>query len=153
MSGNIDTNTNKDTVKLEPREEILWWRKLESGWFKKHCTEFLMVTDHRIMKETPQTNSLYTLRLEDIDSIQVLDVQRSGNFNMNMVGVRGGQLRTGQYYGQSKSRNVGNILFMSRQYTDIVFTQIVDPSNLAKLVKSAKDLLEDEQREQNEELR
>jgi hypothetical protein len=111
----------------ELKEEILWHRILQTGIFRKKVSEALLVTDQRVVKELPQSGHLFTLLLTQIDDIQVLNQHRSSNMDMNMVGIRSGHMRTGQYYGQSRSKTIGDILFMSKDYQDFSFNNRIRP--------------------------
>lgn len=86
-----------------------------------------MVTNHRVMKELPQSGYLFTLLLNQIDSIQVLNQHRDSNMGITGVGVRSGNIRSTQYQGQSRSKNVGDILFISKDHQDFNFVGIQDP--------------------------
>jgi hypothetical protein len=47
-----------------------------------------------------------------------------------------------QYQGRSRSNNVGDILFISKDHQDFNFVGIQDPKSLADRIKSAKELME-----------
>ena len=60
----MTNNNNSDSVQptqqknpyshsLGPQEEILWYRTLQKGIFRKKTVEVIVVTNHRIMKEYP----------------------------------------------------------------------------------------------------
>ena len=106
--------------------------------------EGLVVTNRRVIKELPQSGHLFTLPLTEIDSIQVVNQHRDSNFHMSMARTRTQILRMGHYYGQSKGKNMGDILFMSRDRQDFAFNNVGDPAGLAKLVSAARDLLLEE---------
>jgi hypothetical protein len=80
--------TSDNNKKLLPSEELLWHRILTKGIFRKKIIEGLVVTDHRVIKELPQSGHLFTLLLSQIDSIQVLNQSRSSEGSMTMTGVR-----------------------------------------------------------------
>lgn len=61
---------------------------------------------------------------------------------MTGVGVRSGNIRSTQYQGNSRSKNIGDILFISKDHQDFSFNGIVDPKSLADMIKSAKELME-----------
>ena len=125
-------------------EEILWHRILTKGVFRKKVIEGLVVTNRRVIKELPQSGHLFTLPLTEIDSIQVVNQHRDSNFHTNMAGIHTQILRMGHYYGQSKGKNMGDILFMSRDHQHFAFNNVGDPAGLAKLVSAAQDLLLEE---------
>lgn len=125
------------------REEILWSRITQKGIFRKKVSEGLIVTDRRVIKELPMTNQLFTLLLTDIDDIQVLNQHRNSNMSMSGYRVRSGNIRSSQYHGNSRSKAIGDILFMSKDHQDFAFNNIVDPKGLADMIKSAKKLLEE----------
>lgn len=66
------------------------------------------------------------------------------------TGVRTGQLRTGQYQGQSRSNAIGDILFISKDYQDFSFNNIQDPKGLADMIKAAKQMLEEEKKKEED---
>lgn len=136
-----DQNQSKPN-KLMQGEEILFHRTLTKGVFRKKIIEILIVTNRRVIKELPQSNLLFTLLLTQIDKIQVLNQYRDSNMGMTGVGVRSGNIRSVQYHGNSRSKNVGDILFLSKDHQDFNFVGIVDPKSLADLIKSAKDIME-----------
>ena len=110
------TNNNSDSVQptqqqnnpynqsLNPQEEILWYRTLQKGIFRKKAVEVIVVTNHRIMKEYPLNGKLFSLLLTQIDDVQVLNQHRDSNASMTGVGVRTGNLRTTQYQSSSIRR-------------------------------------------------
>lgn len=55
--------TSDNNKKLLPSEELLWHRILTKGIFRKKIIEGLVVTDHRVIKELPQSGHLFTLLL------------------------------------------------------------------------------------------
>src|SRR5215208_2392068 len=135
-------------VSLGPQEEILWYRTLQKGVFRKKTVEVIIVTNHRIMKEYPLNGKLFSLLLTQIDDVQVLNQHRDSNASMTGVGVRTGNLRTTQYQGRSRSKTIGSILLMSKDNPDFSLDDIQDPVGLANMIKSARKMMLEEQKEE-----
>src|ERR671911_348889 len=100
---------NPHSHSLGPQEEILWYRTLQTGIFRKKTYEVIVVTNHRVMKEYPLNGKLFSLLLTQLDDIQVLNQHRDSTASMTGVGVRSGSLRTTQYQGRSRSKTIGSI--------------------------------------------
>jgi hypothetical protein len=153
------TNNNSDSVQptqqqnnpynqsLNPQEEILWYRTLQKGIFRKKAVEVIVVTNHRIMKEYPLNGKLFSLLLTQIDDVQVLNQHRDSNASMTGVGVRTGNLRTTQYQGRSRSKTIGSILLMSKDNPDFSLDNIQDPVGLANMIKSARKMMLEEEKQ------
>jgi hypothetical protein len=156
------TNNNSDSVQptqqqnnpynqsLNPQEEILWYRTLQKGIFRKKAVEVIVVTNHRIMKEYPLNGKLFSLLLTQIDDVQVLNQHRDANTSMTGVGVRTGNLRTTQYQGRSRSKTIGSILLMSKDNPDFSLDNIQDPVGLANMIKSARKMMLEEEEEEEQ---
>jgi hypothetical protein len=148
------TNNNIDSVQptqqqnnpynqsLNPQEEILWYRTLQKGVFRKKSVEVIVVTNHRIMKEYPLNGKLFSLLLTQIDDVQVLNQHRDSNASMTGVGVRTGMMRTTQYQGRSRSKTIGSIMLVSKDNPDFSLDNIQDPMGLANMIKSARKMME-----------
>lgn len=100
-------------LNLEVDEQILWHLIRKTGFFRKKTSEVLMVTNHRVMKELPQSGHLFTLLLTQINKVQVLNQYRDSNMGMTGVGVRSGNIRsTRQLY--ILIMNLDQVTFPSR---------------------------------------
>jgi hypothetical protein len=135
---------------FNPQEEILWYRTLQKGIFRKKNVEVIVVTNHRVMKEYPLNGKLFSLLLTQIDDVQVLNQHRDSNSSMTGVGVRSGNMRTTQYQGRSRSKTIGSIMLMSKDNPDFSLDNIQDPVGLANMIKSARKMMLEEQKEGEE---
>lgn len=116
MTNELQPQSNSNSNPLLEGEEILWYRVLQKGFWKKQTYEVVLVSNRRVMKEYPLNGKLFTLLLSHIDDVQVLNQRRDSNAAMTGVGVRTGHLRTMQYQGQSRSKAIGSILLMSKDH-------------------------------------
>jgi hypothetical protein len=65
---------------------------------------------------------------------------------MTGVGARSDNLRNTQYQGRSRSKTIGSILLMSKDNPDFSLDNIQDPVGLAKMIKSARKMMLEEQK-------
>jgi hypothetical protein len=55
-----------------------------------------------------------------------------------------------EYQGQSRSKTIGSILLMSKDNPDFSLDNIQDPVGLANMIKSARKMMLEEQKEEEQ---
>lgn len=78
--------------------------------------------------------------LQDIEDIVVMNQHRVSQSDY-MGTYYGRYARIGMGSSKSRSKTVGDVIFMHQGRQDIVFSQIIDPHGVARLAKAAKKAL------------
>lgn len=112
-------------------EETIWRNEITHGIFKKTVVEVQTLTNYRVLRNG------YETMLEDIDDVIVMNQHRVSQSD-HMGTYYGRYARFGMGSSKSRSRTVGDIVFMRQGRQDIVFSQVVDPHGVARLAKAAK---------------
>lgn len=112
-------------------EEVLWRNEKTKGIFKKSVLEVQIITNYRIIKND------FGVMLKDIDDITVMNQHRVSQ--SDYIGASYGRYgRFGMGNTTSRSKTIGDVVFMIDGRPVIVFGQIVDPTGVARLAKSFK---------------
>lgn len=111
---------------LGPGEQILWERQLTKGVFKKEVVAVERISNFRV---SVNTSTVGLGVLEDVLVMNAHSVSQ-GSYVSTGRGVRVGM-------GSSKSRTVGDVVFMYKGKQHFIFHGIADPHGLVRLVKSS----------------
>jgi hypothetical protein len=113
------------------REETLWRNQITQGIFKKRVVEVHTITNYRVLRNDKG------IMFKDIDDVVVMNQHRVSQSNY-MGTSYGRYARFGTGSTQSKSKTVGDVVFMRQGKPVITFSQIADPHGVVRLAKSAK---------------
>jgi ribosomal protein L40E len=111
-------------------EKILWHVAKTGGVFSKHIEWIQVLTNFRMLEYNFQTHGSTVVALPVVDDIIITNKRTESETT-----------RTGDYkYGVSftKSRTIGNIVFMSGGKPVITLYPIVDPDAVVEIARSAK---------------
>jgi hypothetical protein len=112
-------------------EEVLWRNERTKGIFKKTVIEVQIITNYRVIKND------FGIMLKDVDDITIMNQHRVSQ--SEHMGVYSGRYaRFGMGNSTSRSKNIGDVVFMIDGRPIIVFGQIVDPHGVARLAKSCR---------------
>jgi hypothetical protein len=113
------------------REETLWRNQITQGILKKRVVEVQTITNYRVLRNDKG------VMFKDIDDVVVMNQHRVSQSNY-MGTYYGRYIRFGTGSTQSRSKTVGDVVFM-RQGTPIIrFNQIADPHGVVRLAKSVR---------------
>jgi len=113
------------------KEETLWRNELTEGIFKKRVVEVQTITNYRVLRNDRG------VMFKDIDDVVVMNQHRVSQSNY-MGTYYGRYVRFGTGNTQSRSKTIGDVVFMRRGVSVIRFNQIADPHGVARLAKSAR---------------
>jgi hypothetical protein len=123
------TPTNEQTAL--GKEEILWKNQLTEGIFKKRVVEVQTITNYRVEQNGR------SVMFKDIDDVVVMNQHRVSQSNY-MGTYYGRYTRFGMGNSQSRSKTIGDVVFMNQGRTVMRFNQIADPSGVVRLAKSIR---------------
>lgn len=113
------------------REEILWRNQITQGILKKRVVEVQTISNYRVLRNDKG------VMFKDIDDVVVMNQHRVSQSNY-MGTYYGRYVRFGTGSTQSRSKTVGDVVFM-RQGTPVIrFNQIADPHGVVRLAKAVK---------------
>jgi hypothetical protein len=114
----------------EAPEQVIWSNEVTEGFFKKRVVETQKITNYRIIQ-----NSAY-VGLALLEDIVVMNQHRVSESNYTSFGGMRGAPRIGA--GKSKSRTVGDLVFIYQGKPHFIFRQINDPQGVSRLAKAAR---------------
>ncbi len=134
-------NANREYCQQQHLKKVIWSNQVTEGFFQKRVVETQMITNYRIVQ-----NSAY-VGLGLLEDVVVMNQRRESQSNYTSVG--GGRYTPRIGSGTSKSRTVGDIVFIYQGEPFIIFRQIYDPQGVARLAKAArKTYIENQKRAQ-----
>lgn len=112
-------------------ERVLWHNEVTEGLFKKRIVEIQKITNYRVYQ-----NSDY-ITLSELDDILIVNHYRVSQSDYSSFSSGTG---FSTEFGTSKSRSktVGDLVFIYRGTPRIIFKQIPDPQGTARLAKAAR---------------
>jgi len=113
------------------REETLWRNQVTKGIFKKRVVEVQIITNYRILRNDKG------IMFKDIDDVVVMNQHRVSQSNY-MGTYYGRYARFGTGNTQSRSKTIGDVVFIRQGRPVIRFNQIADPHGVVRLAKSVK---------------
>src|SRR5829696_6413204 len=113
------------------KEETLWRNQVTKGIFKKMVVEVQTITNYRILRNDKG------IMFKDIDDMVVTNQHRVSQSNY-MGTYYGRYTRFGVGNTQSRSKTIGDVVFMRQGRPVIRFNQIADPHGVVRLAKSVK---------------
>jgi hypothetical protein len=112
-------------------ERVLWHNEETEGFFKKSIVETQKITNYRVYQ-----NSDY-ITLSELDDIVIMNQHRVSESNYSSMSSGTG-FRTGFGSSKSRSKTIGDLVFIYRGTPRIIFKQIEDPQAVARLAKAAR---------------
>src|SRR5215207_672481 len=113
------------------KEETLWRNQITEGIFKKRVVEVQTITNYRVLQNDRG------VMFKDVDDVVIMNQHRVSQSNY-MGTYYGRYVQFGTGNTQSRSKTIGDVMFM-RQGTPVIrFNQIADPHGVARLAKSVK---------------
>jgi hypothetical protein len=112
-------------------EQILWYNEVTEGFFKKSVVETQKITNYRVYQ-----NSDY-ITLSELDDILIMNQHRFSESNYSSMSSGTG-FRTGFGSSKSRSKTIGDLVFIYRGTPRIIFKRIEDPQAVARLAKAAR---------------
>jgi hypothetical protein len=113
-------------------ERVRWTNEVtEEGFFKKRVVEIQRITNYRVYQ-----NSTY-ISLSELDDIVIMNQHRVSQSDYSLFSSGSG-FRTGFGTSKSRSRTIGDLVFIYRGTPRIIFKQIEDPQGVARLAKAAR---------------
>ena len=100
-------------------EETIWRNEITQGIFKKTVVEVQTLTNYRVLRDD------YETMLQDIDDVIVINQHRVSQSD-HMGTYYGRYARFGMGSSKSRSKIVGDVVFMRQERQDIVFSKVVD---------------------------
>jgi hypothetical protein len=119
----------KDEDIILDSEETIWRGDSIKGIINRK-SEVQLITNRRVVQGNRAFN------LSDLDDIVVMNQHTSTQFSGQRYYVRGFGASIGT--GQAKGKKIGDVAFIYQGKPVIVFHQINDPSNVARLAKTAR---------------
>jgi hypothetical protein len=119
-------------------ETDIWFHHITEGFFRKKVVQTLKITNRRV------SIGWDDIALDLLDDIVVMNQHRVSESNYTSFGGMRGSPRIGT--GKSKSKNVGDIVFIYQGNPRITFRQIPDPQGVARLAKAARKRLLEEKK-------
>jgi ribosomal protein L40E len=120
-----------DHVNVLGGEEVLWRNEITKGIFKKTVIEVQVITNYRVIKND------FGIMLKDVNDITIMNQHRVSQ--SEHMGVYSGRYaRFGMGNSTSRSKTIGDVVFMIDGRPIIVFGQIADPHGVARLAKSSR---------------
>jgi hypothetical protein len=124
--------TNTLLIKGKEGEEVIYRKDVRKGWTRKKTISAYLITNNRVI--SPEGTELWLNEIDDVVSINNIRDNRGG---FTAIGTRG-PMRYYMGQTQSKSRGIGDLIFMSANKPDLRWYGMEDPQNLIKLVGSLK---------------
>lgn len=112
-------------------ERVRWTNEVTEGFFEKRVVEIQRITNYRVYQ-----NSTY-IALSEIDDIVIMNQHRVSQSGYSLFSSGSG-FRTGFGTSKSRSRTIGDLVFIYRGTPRIIFKQIEDPQGVARLAKAAR---------------
>jgi hypothetical protein len=113
------------------KEETLWRNQVTEGIFKKRVVEVQTITNYRVLQNDR------SVMLKDIDDVVVMNQHRVSQ-SQYMGTYSGRYVRFGMGNSESRSKTIGDVVFMDQGKTVMRFNQIADPSGVVRLAKSIR---------------
>jgi hypothetical protein len=111
---------------MTTREYVLWHNEVTEGFFNKSVVETQKITNYRVYQ-----NSAY-LALSELDDIVIMNQNRvSQSDYSSFSSVR--DYSTGFGTSKSRSKTIGDLVFIYRGTPRIIFKQIPDPQGYCKV--------------------
>lgn len=118
-----------DNGNIPGGEVVLWRNEKTKGIFKKSVVELQIITNYRVIQND------FGIMLKDVDDITVMNQHRVSQ--SDYIGTSYGRYaRFGVGNTTSRSKTIGDVVFMIDGRPVIIFGQIVDPNGVARLAKS-----------------
>ncbi len=126
-------------------EEVLWWYSVERGVFRKRLERYWFITNLRVCKFDYEEGNVEATPLKDLD---VVVTEKEHTTSSQRIGMYTGKLENivgivGVGTSRTKSRTIGNLLFIREGRVLVKFTKISDPDGVKKLVEVLKRNLRD----------
>jgi hypothetical protein len=112
-------------------EQVLWHNEVTEGFFKKKVVETQKITNYRVYQ-----NSDY-ITLSELDDIVIMNAHSVSESNPSSISS-GTSFPTGFGSSKSRSKKIGDLVFIYRGTPRIIFKQIEDPQGVARLAKAAR---------------
>ena len=125
---------------MTARENVLWYNEVTEGFFNKSVVETQKITNYRVYQ-----NSAY-IALSELDDIVIMNEHRVSQSDYSSFSP-GREYSTGFGSSKSRSKTIGDLVFICRGTPRIIFKQIPYPQGIARLAKVArKRVIEDMKR-------
>jgi hypothetical protein len=125
---------------MTAREYVLWHNEVTEGFFDKSVVETQKITTYRVYQ-----NSAY-IALSELDDIVIMNEHRVSQSDYSSFSS-GRDYSTGFGTSKSRSKTIGDLVFICRGTPRIIFKHIPYPQGIARLAKVArKRVIEDMQR-------
>ncbi|MEM3427592.1 MAG: hypothetical protein QW212_04900 [Nitrososphaerales archaeon] len=126
-------------------EEVLWWYSVERGVFRKRLERYWFITNLRVCRFDYEEGNVEATPLKDLD---VVVTEKEHTTSSQRIGMYTGKLENivgivGVGTSRTKSRTIGNLLFIREGRVLVKFTKISDPDGVKKLVEVLKRNLRD----------
>ena len=122
---------------MTARENVLWYNEVTEGFFNKSVVETQKITNYRVYQ-----NSAY-IALSELDDIVIMNEHRVSQSDYSSFSP-GREYSTGFGSSKSRSKTIGDLVFICRGTPRIIFKQIPYPQGIARLAKAArKRVIED----------
>lgn len=124
-----EQNDFNSEVDFGPEREI-WRNEVMTGIIHRHVAEVQVITNQRVVLNDR------AILFKDLDDIVVMNQHRESQGQSTRYYVRG--FGTSYGTGRTSGKSIGDLIFMYRGQTSIIFRQITDPNGVAKLAKAAR---------------
>jgi hypothetical protein len=124
-------NDGEKVKAMTASEQVLWHNEVTEGFFKKKVVETQKITDYRVYQ-----NSDY-ITLSELDDIMIMNAHNVSESNSTSMSS-GTSFPTGFGSSKSRSKKIGDLVFIYRGTPRIIFKQIEDPQGVARLAKAAR---------------
>jgi Double zinc ribbon len=111
-------------------EQVIWKNEVMTGIIHRNVAETQVITNLRVMQNERSVS------LADLDDIIVMNSHRESQSQGQRYYIRGARMSYGM--GSSKGKTIGDVVFMYHGQPVIVFKQIVDPTGVSRLAKTAR---------------
>lgn len=127
---------------MRAQELVLWYNEVtEGGYFNKSVVETQKITNYRVYQ-----NSAY-IALSQLDDIVIMNEQTVSQSDYSSFTSGRDYYSTGFETCKSRSKTIGDLVFIYRGTPRIIFKQIPDPQSIARLAEAArKRVIEDMKR-------
>jgi hypothetical protein len=131
-----------NTPFLPENEVLLWYRIVTKGVIHQNISWIDAITNYRVFQynfENHGANYIILTALDDTAVTNRYRVSQGQNYGY-FTGYRYGSMRSGIYTsrGNSKSKSIGDVVFIFNGKPLIQFNQVSDPSGVVKLAQSAR---------------
>lgn len=112
-------------------EQSIWHNEIMTGIIHRKVAETQTITNYRVLRND------FGVFLKDLDDIVVMNQQRISQSQYS--GISSGRYnRVGFGNSNSKSKTVGDVVFIYQGRPCIIFSQISDPYGVARLAKASR---------------